>query len=129
MWITPDVNEIPAEQIQKLPKWAQAHFRQLEAQRNIAVRALNAYLDTQSESPFRYWEYLGIGGAPSYKTKFIQTDKIEVHWAGVELTVLIRRDVQELDLQWCKAQDRIGEVAFIPKSLCAAVIKTKENMR
>lgn len=124
------------EQIAKLPKWAQKHITALERERFISVRALNEYCDSQTESPFRYWDFIctGEGNERSnqeIKTRFIQTNKIEVHWAGLELTVLIRPDVKEIDIQWCagEGQGRITEIAFIPKSFCSAVLKTKENMR
>ena len=121
------------EQIARLPKWAQEYLKQLESDRLSAVRSLNEYVDDQAESPFRYWDYVNTGEegrAPSHKTKFIQTNKMEVHWAGIELRVLIRPGQNEIDLQWSKADgSRIEEIAFIPKSFGSAVLKAKENMR
>lgn len=126
------MNAPTPEQIAKLPRWAQEELKNSESRRFVAVRALNAYLDAQTESPFRYWDYIHTGEegrAPSSKTKFIQTNKIECHWAGVELTVLIRPDRNEIDIQWCAADGRVSEMAFIPKSFGSAVLKAKENMR
>ena len=40
------------EKIEKLSKWAQEHIRTLKYERDTAVRALNNYVDGQTESPF-----------------------------------------------------------------------------
>lgn len=122
-----------AEQIAHLPKWAQDHIAKLERERSVSVRALNEYLDNQTESPFRYWDLIGtgekFGGGPSSKTHFVQTNKMEVHWAGIELAILIREKQQELDLQWCASAGRITEVALIPQSFQSVRLKARENMR
>lgn len=121
------------EQLQKLPKWAQEHIEDMERQRLAAVHALNDYVDDQTESPFRYWDYICTGEqqGPPCRAKFIQTRKIEVHWAGVELAVLIRPSEKEIDLQWCSSNDLTTDtdLALIPKSFNSAVIKAKEHMR
>lgn len=118
------------EQISKLPRWAQEHIADIEQQRFVAIRALNEYQDSQTESPFRCRDFECTGeGKEQLKTRFVQTNKMEVHWAGVELTVLIRPNVQEIYLQWCATDDRIREIAFIPMAFGSARLKAKENMR
>lgn len=113
------------EQISNLPKRVQKHIANIERERSVCVRELNKFMDGQTESPFRYWAACG----QTSKTRFIQTRKIEVHWAGVELTVLVRPDRRELDLQWCATDGRVSEIAFIPISFGSARLKNKENMR
>lgn len=119
--------------ISKLPKWAQEHIKRLDSERFVAVRALNEYLDDQTESPFRYWDYICLGEgearSPTLTTRFVQTRKMEVRWAGVELTVLIRPDQKELDLQWCAMGGGIREIAMVPTSFGSVRLKAKENMR
>lgn len=122
------------EQIAKLPKWAQEHIADIERHRFVSVRALNEYQNSQTESPFRYWDFICTGEGnknnSEIKTRFIQTNKMEVHYAGIELTILVRPNHPEINLQWSRSEgSKITDTAFIPTSFGSAKLKTKENMR
>lgn len=125
------MNKPTPDQISKLPRWAQEHIATLERERFVSVRALNEYQDSQTESPFRYWDYIPTGetSGPTQKTRFIQTNKIEAHWAGVELTILLRHGSDEIDMHWGAQNRAISEVAMIPYSFGSVRLKSKESMR
>jgi hypothetical protein len=65
----------------KLPKWAQDHISDLQRQRDSAVREFNRYIDDQTPSPFSIMEMAHTGehgGGPSFKRRYIQTNKVEI---------------------------------------------------
>ena len=124
------------EKIEKLSKWAQEHIRTLKYERDTAVRALNNYVDGQTESPFYYDDVLSLGerrtekgiGGPTFKRVYVQAHMLEVKYAGVHLSVLLR-DNEQIDLQWHDSGDLMREVALIPESFQKARLKAQEHMR
>ena len=118
--------------ITKLPKWAQAHIQTIQRQRDNAVRALNNYCDSQTESPFRVreWEYTGEERGSTTKVRYIQSHTMEVLWKGVELSIILRPKEDGMDLQW-SAPNRIGGlIAFVPTShQSARLVNPKEVTR
>ena len=114
---------------EKLPKKVQAYIRDIERERETAIRALNEYLDNQTESPFSYSDYLCTGedkGSPIYKTKYIQTHKIEIKHAGIIFTAMLRDNT--IDLKWEAENRSTRAIAFIPASYQGARLVSKENM-
>jgi len=117
------------DKINKLPKWAQEHIKDLNRQRDVAIKALNEYCDSQTDSEFSIQELecTGEEGGPSFKRRYIQTRKIEVDYGGVGLSVSIAD--QEIRLSWWASGVGLRDVAFIPISYQYARITAKENMR
>lgn len=118
------------EDISKLPKWAQEKIKTLERERENAIRQLNDYLDSQTKSPFYITDLVSTGEAergPSYKTTYIQTNKMTIFHAGVLLDILLREG--QIDLSWGGDHSRLHEIAFIPSSHQSARLVSKENMR
>ena len=117
------------EKIGKLPKWVQKHIKDISIERSTAIKALNEFIDNQTESPVWYDDLICTGEeqGPSFKKKYIQTRSITFEYAGVSLRVLLRDN--QLDLSW-SAGDRFSskEAAFIPTSYMQARIVAKENM-
>ena len=115
--------------IEKLPKWAQEYIRDIERGRDIAIRALNEYCDSQTPSEFfiEEMESTGEGQGPSIKVRYIQTRRISVVHDGVQLDVGID-NAKELTLQWYNVNRRCGDVAFIPESYQRARLLSKQNM-
>lgn len=107
---TPDVS--------KLPKWAQDHIKDLQRERDIAVRALNEWTDTQTPSPIFVDELVSTGEerGPSTKRRYIEGRRVSFNWQGVWLDVLLRESA--IDLQWRTPDDMCGmeDVALIPRS-------------
>jgi hypothetical protein len=119
--------------IEKLPAWAREHIKDLQRQRDLAVRSLNEYCDTQTPSPFftSDMESTGEQKGPTIRKRYIQAYKIIVEHEGVSLKVMVRPgDSKKIELQWGVAEGRITEdIAFVPCSFQAADLIAKENMR
>lgn len=114
----------------KLPKWAQEHIQKIERQRDDAVKALNEYVDNQTESPFYFedWVSTGEDSGPTTKRVYIQTNQIVVEYAGVELEILLRKSEDHINLQWHSLDNHTGDVALIPHMYQSAKLVSKENM-
>lgn len=128
------MNTITPEQIAKLPKWAQEHVRFISMQRDAAVKALNRFNDSQTESPFFVEDHVcsGESSGPSTKKMFIQAYCMSVNWRGVLLKIDANDYGQSghgIRLQWNGADRTIEEIAFIPTSFQSAKILTKKDMR
>ena len=120
--------------ISKLPKWVQAHIREIKRERDVAIRALNEYCDNQTPSPFRIEDHVSAGEekGSSRKVRYIQTHSVVVENEGVELRVLVRTfnpDHKEIILSWYGSGNGLGDIAFIPSSFQSAYLISKENMR
>jgi hypothetical protein len=117
--------------ITKLPVWAQEHIKEITRERETAIRALNKYVDSQTKAPFyiQELECTGEQQGPSSKKRYIQTNQIEVEYAGVHLSVHLRDDAV-IDLQWgTGGRLAADDVCFQPRSYQSAYLFTKENMR
>lgn len=114
--------------ISKLPKWARDHIEDLQRDRDIAVRALNAYVDQQTKSPIFIDEMECIGEkcGPSLKRRYVQANGINIEAHGVHLHVLIRED--HLDLQWSSSGSRRSDIAMIPTSNQKVRLVSHSNM-
>jgi hypothetical protein len=117
------------ERIKKLPAWAQELIADLAREREVAVRALNGYLDGQTKSSFYIdnLECTGENTGPSKKTQYIQTHKMEVEHAGVRLSIILRDD--RIDLQWEDVNRGMSQIAFVPRSYQSAELVAKGNMK
>lgn len=127
------------ERFHKQPKWVQDYIEKIERQRDEAIRWMNHVHDEQTPSPFRIQEMVcdgeGEGGAGhSYKTRYIQTHKLEVRHEGVALDILLRHGDKEIDLSWGSLESHYSsrgsdEVAMIPTSYQSVKLLSQENMR
>lgn len=120
--------EVTGQMIVKLPKWAQEHIKTLGRERDVANRALNEYVDGQTESPIFYDEFVCTGEeiGPSSKRVYIQSHGIEVIHNGVHLSLLLRDNIE---LRCEDVKRGMSFVAFVPTSLNTMSIVSKENMR
>lgn len=121
--------------IEKLPKWAQDHIRELERERATAIRELNEYCDSQTPAAFFISELVSTGEerGPSAKTHYIQGHQMTVEWEGVRLQIYLRKDSTQapdgISLQWEDIARHGKHVAFIPVSYQMAHIVSKDRMR
>ncbi len=117
------------EQIAKLPKWAQEHIRNLSRERQVAVDALNKWVDEQTPAPFRIdeLECLGEQQGPTRKVRYIQGTRLQVYFADVRLDVTLRD--KAIDLQWGTPRNHAGDICFQPRSFQSAYLIAKTNMR
>ena len=124
------MNSTPTpEQLAKLPVWARTHIEDLAREREVALNALNKYVDEQTDSPF-YVESLECTGekaGPSLKRRYIQTARMTVKFKGVELNIMLR-DRDGIELQWGDAS-HTGHVAFVPSSFQSALLIPHDMMR
>lgn len=119
-----------SEQIEKLPKWAQDHLRNLQRERDVAIRELNEWVDSQTPSAFSVSEMLCIGEqkGPSIKRRYIQGHRMEVVHAGIHLDISLGQE-SCIRLQWEDERRLCKEVAMVPKSFNNVELIAKENLR
>jgi hypothetical protein len=62
----------------KLPKWAQDHIKDLQRQRDEAVKTLNRSLDSQTKTAIWFEQHpcTGEQKGPSFKRSYVQSDRI-----------------------------------------------------
>lgn len=118
------------ESFNRLPKWAQIEFKDIQRERDVAVYELNKWVDAQTPSKMYVDEMVCTGEerGPSTKRRYIQGHRITVEHAGIRLDVSTL-DERSIEIRW-DAQDRsIRGLAFIPFSFQNARIVHPENMR
>lgn len=127
---------VTAEQIAKLPKWAQDHIRNITRERDIAVQELNAWVDSQTPSAFYVDEYPCIG-EQKHKRRYFQGNRIAVDHAGVHCEILLAREddgqrLYGIDITYSEGGPRrIGhqDVAIMPRASNCIELVAKDNMR
>lgn len=121
-------------QIAKLPQWAQSHIEDLSRERDIAIRALNKYVDGQTESSVFIDELESLGeqrtdttNSPSFKRRYIQTKRVSFEWKGIDLDVYLEDG--GIALSWGTLRRTMGEVALVPQSFQKVMLKMVEDLR
>lgn len=114
--------------IEKLPKWAQEHIEKLSRERDVAIRALNQYVDNQTPSEFYIdeMECTGEEQGATTKKRYIQTYRMNVKHKDVHLSIMLRDS--QIELQWGSDKFVREEVAFIPQSHMSAKLVNKKHM-
>jgi hypothetical protein len=121
--------------ISKLPLWAQDHIRNLERERETAIRALNEYCDIQTPSPFYCEEYESTGEdqGPTLKRRYFQGDRLSIEWKNITAEVYLRTEGPQgdssIEISWDSEGQTGKEIAMIPKSFQRVALVAKENMR
>lgn len=117
--------------IKKLPKWAQEHITTLERERDIAIRALNDYCDSQTPSVIYVDEYKSTGEerGPSSKRRYFNGQRVTVEFADIKLDIYAGSYGNFISLQWQTSNRSNDDVALIPESFCRARLVSKNNMR
>jgi hypothetical protein len=128
-------NAFTAEELAKLPKWAQDKVKDLSRERDVAVRYLNEWVDDQTPSPISIMEMVCVGEqqGPSIKKRYIQATDVEFVWKGIELTVALREGGPQHDnaiqLSWGSEKRGMAHVCMMPLAYNRVQLITKENMR
>jgi len=111
------VNQPTPEQIERLPKWAQAHIRELERDRRTADEALARYLDDQTPTQVWYEEMLTGLEVTKWPKRYINAHEVRFVNAGVALTVRIPYGGDNIELDWGPEEGHgLGDLCFIPTS-------------
>jgi len=115
------------ERIAKLPVWAREHLASLERERDRAVAAHRAYLDSQTES--NIWFRDRETGERIYLNE-AASEKINItsRCGRVHLAVTCYHD-DRIELSWSGGQDvyGLGDCCFIPTSYQQARIVHPAN--
>lgn len=91
------------EQVAKLPAWAKELLKHLQQERDLAVRTLNEFCDSQKESNIYVEECPCTGEAtgPSFKRCYIQSDTVNFVLPRAEHAVRVRVKEEEQILEIC----------------------------
>lgn len=119
------------QKISKLPKWVQNHINDLERQRDVAVRELNAYVNTQTSSPFYIDDLVCTGeknNGPSTKRRYIQSSRMDVEFRGVHLTIVLRPQDRGMWLSYGSIDNLTG-VGIVPVAANCFELVNKLEMR
>ena len=92
----------------KLPKWAQNHIKDVEIERDDAIRTLNRFCDNQTVSPIYIYEWIYEEGGQKEKKHYIQTRHVDFEHIGLELNVLLQEGA--IRINWHSTGDREGVI-------------------
>jgi hypothetical protein len=98
----------PEYDFTKLPKWAQEYIVNIERERDVAIRTLNEFTDSQTPSPFWYDEMVCLGEptphgdrGPTEKRHYIQAHRMTVKVGTGEIDFFLREpNVLEISSGW-----------------------------
>jgi len=125
--------QITEEQFKRLPKYAQEYIRDLERERETALKVMRKLEDDQT--PTKVWESdfesLGERKGPTEVIRYFDCDRLEIESAGVRLSIGGLWDDKEITLSWRPAGEGhpLGDVLFIPTSYQQAKFVALENGR
>ena len=101
-------------QLDKLPKWAKEHIKDLTRQRDVAVNSLNKWADEQTPASFSVDELICTEQPPKHFSRYVQGYRMKATHLGIEIDVLLRDDC--IDLSYTVENQMIGDVLCQPTS-------------
>lgn len=129
--MNPKEKLLDPENLAKLPKWAHEGIQALIRERDMAVRTLNEFQDSQKPSKIFFESHPclgeGVGQGPTAKTCYVQSKVITIRNAGVELRVSAFHD-DKIELSWGHPDRICCDVAFIPECYQSARIVHPDHM-
>ena len=124
------MNSPSQEQIDKLPKWATEHIKDLTRRTLTAEKKFTEYTDSQTPSDIYHGDHICIGdSSPQSHRRYVQSDKISIEYHNVLLNIYLRPEEKFIDLQWSMSDHLTGDVAMIPVSFNKVKLISKKNMR
>ena len=114
-----------AEQIAKLPKWAQERIRELKRALEVSRLAMADMLDNQSPSLVWYEDFVcdNATGGPTHRRVYLQTDRIMFGVDSSRRMLTISIDHDEPDLYKISADS----MQIMPRSYNSVEIKLGER--
>lgn len=119
-----------ANDVTKLPKWAQDRIRDLERQRDTAIRTLHEFRDAEKPSGVYVEDHACTGEVqgPTLYRHYIQSREVMFEVGSLKLAVRLpwdRNGSDGITLQWEDTARRIlhRSPGFVPLSYCRAVIE------
>lgn len=109
-----------AEQVKKLPKWAQDYIEQLERQREAAIKAMEDAANGTTPAPFYFEDHACIrDGGPTTVRHYVQAPWLKFDYGGLHVDFLLREHGEDkvLDIQY-GPDDRLvgGKIVLEPRS-------------
>lgn len=117
-----------AGDVLKLPKWAQAYIEDLLREREMAIRTLNEFQDSQTPSRIYYEDHACTGEetGPTAKIKYIQSNRITFLVGKHEIDIY--SNIDEPDHPYLEIYSDCGKrLFFSPQS--GNVIRIEEPRR
>lgn len=81
----------------KLPKWTQEYIQNIERERDVAIRTLNEFQDSQTPTPYWTEEYTCLGEStphgdrgPTNKRHYVQAHRMTVKVGKSEVDFFLR---------------------------------------
>jgi hypothetical protein len=106
------------EQIERLPKWAQSHIRQLDRQRQDATTALKRFQDSDKPTRVSYEQGRYLDGEFQFFVRHLDTHQMQFICNGVSLVVRLPDDDEAgrgIELSWGPEGSRgMGDLCFTP---------------
>lgn len=113
--------------IAKLPKWAQAHIKDLDRRAFVSERTLREYHDNSTPSEFFTEDY--DTDRQKMVRRYVQTHKMEILRNGLRITIINRQDDPGVDITWCDEERSTYQVPCIPQGLNHVRIVLKKDLR
>lgn len=109
--------------LNKLPKWAQAHIEKIERERDAAVAQLREFTDEQT--PADMWvedsAHTGENPGPTRRKRYINGRFLEIDHAGVRIKITLALD--EVRFSYGTHSPYDGAVWLLPSAHQQFVIK------
>ena len=133
------------EQIERLPKWAQAHIKQLDRQRRDAISALEQFQDSDEPTMISYEQMRRLDGDLQFFIRHIDTHEVTFTACGVTLVVTMPVDEMSrgIKLSWgpegsyglgdlcftptAYQQARITNLAYMPQEYASLMARKKQT--
>ena len=123
------MNQPTPKQIERLPKWAQSHIKQLERQRRNVIRTLERFQDSDKPTRVSYEQGLQLDGEFQFFTRHLDTHQVQFVCNGVSLVVTLPDDERGIALSWGpEGGHGMGDMCFTPTSYQQARITNMAYM-
>jgi len=107
---------ISDEQFNKLPKYAQEHIEELQRDRDLAIKKLNDFLDSQTPSPIYVDDMIAFSGGPKQIRQYVHGQRVFFEKDGVTLEVSLFDDYRNIEMRYYQTKRLTGSVALTPVS-------------
>ena len=107
------------KQIERLPKWAQTHIKDLDRQRRVAIDTLKQFQDSNEPTMVSYEKMRYLDGEMQFLTRYIDAQRVEFVAAGVSLVVTLPIDECDLGIKLAwgpEGRISLGDLCFTPTS-------------
>ena len=116
------------DQIEQLPEDIKTYLNTLIKERDSARQSLDAYLNTETKSPFSYMETIEPSTSScSIVTKYIQSNELSCVHQGVCLHIELQSDY--IELSYHGEKNSYEEVCLLSANYQTIRLVSRENMK